>query len=122
MPRPYALLRASFPHVTSVGGFINTSMPRDIAIGKEGRLYALCTGNAGPIAILNLEDEDLGSFGAPGFGFRLPSYKCNQKNRDWPVQDGALLLKTPDMGNTGLYLRSGHRQDHHVRQVRRIPW
>ncbi len=91
MPRPYALLRASFPHVTSVGGFVNTSMPRDIAIGKEGRLYALCTGNAGPIAILNLEDEDLGSFGAPGFGFRLPSYKCNQRNRDWPVQDGALL-------------------------------
>ncbi len=90
MARPYALLRASFPQVTSVGGFTNTSFPHDIAIGNEGRLYALCTGNSGPISILNLEDEDLGSFGAPGFGFRLPSHKCNPGSGDWPVQDGAL--------------------------------
>ena len=91
MPRPYGLLRAGFPYLKSLGEFINTSFPHDIAFGKEGRIYVLCLGNSGPIAIINMEDEDLGSFGAPDFGFRLPSHKCTPGNSDWPVRDGAIL-------------------------------
>ena len=91
MTRPYGLLRAGFPYLRTIGEFTNTSWPLDIAFGKEGRLYVLVSGGSGPVSILNLDDEDLGSFGAPGFGLRLPSYKCNMGNEDRPVQEGALL-------------------------------
>ncbi len=91
MAYPYALLRTGFRYLTALGGFVNTSMPHDLAFGQEGRIYVVCTGNSGPISILNLDDEDLGSFGAPGFGFRLPNHKCSPGNQDWPVQDGAVL-------------------------------
>ena len=70
MAYPYALLRTGFRYQTALGGFTNTSFPHDLAFGEEGRIYVLCTGNSGPISIVNLDDEDLGSFGAPGFGFR----------------------------------------------------
>ncbi len=90
MTRPYALLRAGFPYLKTIGEFTTTSWPLDIAFGKEGRLYVLVSGGSGPVSILNMEDEDLGSFGAPGFGLRQPSYKCKMGN-DWPVQEGALL-------------------------------
>ena len=73
MTRPYGLLRAGFPYVKSLSNFYRTRVLYDIAIGKEGRLYVLCMGNSGPIASMNLDDEDLGSFGRPGDGFRLPA-------------------------------------------------
>lgn len=91
MPRPYALIRAGFPYVKTIGTFITCSSPHDVAFGQEGRIYVLCAGNAGPISILNFEDDDLGAFGAPDFGFRHPSHKCSPGNTDWPVRDGALL-------------------------------
>ncbi|MBM3935483.1 MAG: hypothetical protein FJ319_14540 [SAR202 cluster bacterium] len=94
MSRPYALLRAGFPYDRTIGEFKTTSMPHDVAFGKEGRIYVLCGGNSGPIYITNLDDEDLGSFGVPGFGFRKPSYKASLRGDEphppehieWPVQ------------------------------------
>ncbi len=91
MAYPYALLRAGFRYEKALGGFTNTSFPHDVAIGQDGRFFVLCQGNSGPISILNLADDDLGSFGAPGFGFRLPSYKCNPGSDGWSIQDGAFL-------------------------------
>ena len=91
MVRPYALLRAGFPYLKTLGEFVRTSMVDDIAMGKEGRIYCLCEGNSGPISITNLDDEDLGALGAPGHGFRLPNYKCPARNGVWPVEDGGFL-------------------------------
>ncbi len=91
MARPYGLLRAGFPYFKTIGQFTNTSSAFDVAFGQEGRIFVLCGGNSGPISIVDIDDEDLGSFGAPGFGFRRPSHKCNQGIQDWPIQDGALM-------------------------------
>ena len=41
MPKPYALLRAGFPYLKTVGvkGMIDD--PLDVAFGEEGRVYAV---------------------------------------------------------------------------------
>ena len=94
MTRPYGLLRAGFPYLKTLGEFLRTTYAKDIAFGNDGRVYCLVAGNSGPITVTNLEDDDLGGFGAPDFGFRLPNHKCAQGNQDDPVRDGALLRPT----------------------------
>ena len=48
MPRPYALLRAGFPYLKTVGMRRNVNHPVDIALGKEGRIYCLCSMEISP--------------------------------------------------------------------------
>ena len=92
MPPAYALLRAGFPYLKTIGEFIRTSLCLDVAIGKEGRIYCLVRGNSGPITVTNLNDDDLGAFAAPDFGYRLPNFKCSPGNRDTPIREGALRM------------------------------
>lgn len=67
MGRAYALLRAGFPYVKSLGMRRITTNPVDIAIGKEGRLYVLCRGDiATDIRRCTWDDEDLGTIGGLG--------------------------------------------------------
>ena len=63
--RPYGLLRAGFPYLTSLGMRRMTTNCADIAIGQEGRLYSL---NHLPMQILrfNWDDEDLGGWSGTG--------------------------------------------------------
>ncbi len=91
MSRPAGLIRAGFPYLKTIGNFTKTSHPYDVALGQEGRIYVLCGGGSGPVSILNLDDEDLGAFGSPDYGFRFPNYKSPYGNDGWPVRDGALL-------------------------------
>ncbi len=70
MGRPYAMLRAGFPYVKTVGmRRMTVNFPVDLAIGKEGVLHILCRNEEGAmVRRLTGEDEDLGSFGSLGVG------------------------------------------------------
>lgn len=60
MPQPYALLRAGFPYMKTVGvkGLIDD--PLDVAFGNDGRVYVL---GSAPIRITTIDHEDLGTIG-----------------------------------------------------------
>jgi len=67
MAKAYALLRAGFPYVKTLGMRRMTSNPIDLALGREGRLYILCRGAlATEIRRYTWDDEDLGTIGGPG--------------------------------------------------------
>ncbi|MBM3935141.1 MAG: 6-bladed beta-propeller [SAR202 cluster bacterium] len=70
MARPYALLRAGFPYLKTIGEFKRTIFPADLAIRRDGIIYSLGAGapnygkgKSGPIYVTNLNDDNLGSFG-----------------------------------------------------------
>jgi sugar lactone lactonase YvrE len=87
MPKAYALLRAGFPYVETLGMRRVTTFPTDIALGDEGRIYVLCRTEFGAhIRKLNEQDEDLGTIDGPFV---------------WPaalVRDGAENLYVSDDG------------------------
>ena len=64
MVRPYALLRAGFPYLKTIGMRRVTNQPMDVAIGGDGRIYVLL--RAGLIRSLTLDDGDLGTIGGGG--------------------------------------------------------
>ena len=64
MVRPYALLRAGFPYLKTIGMRRVTNQPVDVAIGGDGRIYVLL--RAGLIRSLTLDDGDLGTIGGGG--------------------------------------------------------
>ena len=67
MGKAYALLRAGFPYVKTLGMRRITSNPIDLALGREGRLYVLCRGAlATEIRRYTWDDEDLGIIGGSG--------------------------------------------------------
>lgn len=67
MGKAYALLRAGFPYVKTLGMRRITSNPVDLALGREGRLYVLCRGAlATEIRRTSWDDEDFGTIGGPG--------------------------------------------------------
>src|SRR4030095_2156078 len=67
MGKAYALLRAGFPYVKTLGMRRITSNPIDLALGREGRLDVLCRGAlATEIRRYTWDDEDLGTIGGPG--------------------------------------------------------
>ena len=69
MSRPYALLRAGFPYVKTIGMRRVTNYPVDVALGGEGRIYVLCRTEIGAdVRILNLDDEHLGTISRLGTG------------------------------------------------------
>lgn len=65
---PYALLRAGFPYYTTLGMRRVTTACTDIALGGEGRFYAICRddGQGGLIRRSNWDDEDLGTISGAG--------------------------------------------------------
>jgi DNA-binding beta-propeller fold protein YncE len=77
--RPYALLRAGFPYLATLGMRRVTTYCMDVAIGDQGRLFVLCRddGQGGSIRRTNWEDEDLGTIGGSGRG---------DGQFQWPVQ------------------------------------
>ena len=91
MTRPYALLRAGFPHVKCVGTLTILSHPIDVAVTKDLRLFVLrrFTSMGAALNILSWDDEDLGRIGefAPS-GAGGPSAEDDGK-MVWPA---ALIL------------------------------
>ncbi len=82
MIQPYALLRAGFPYLKTLGIFGKTHLASDIAFGSEGRLYILCKAYSEAVRILNLDDEDLGYMGTTASYATPDGPGCLV----WPVQ------------------------------------
>ncbi len=102
MTRPYALLRAGFPYLTTLGEFARIHFPCDIAIARDGTLFSYGKGRnydkgfSGPISITNLNDENLGSF-----GWRADDLPVAHATFMWPCQmimDRDENLYTSDTG------------------------
>ena len=70
MARPYALLRAGFPYLKTIGMRRNTDYPVDLAIGTQGRVYVLCMQGIGVYGIttITLDDDYLGQVRGPSKG------------------------------------------------------
>ena len=67
MSAAYALLRAGFPYVKTLGMRRITSNPVMVAVGDAGRLYVLGRGDLGvEIRRTSLDDEDFGVIGGAG--------------------------------------------------------
>jgi DNA-binding beta-propeller fold protein YncE len=67
MGAAYALLRAGYPYVRTLGMRRITSNPVMVAVGAEGRLYVLCRGDISTdIRRTSIEDEDLGTISGAG--------------------------------------------------------
>ena len=96
MTRPYALLRAGFPYLTTLGMRRFTWFPVDIGFGSEGRLYSLNRGGGENIVSIwrfNWDDEDHGKIGAFGTGngqFKSPVNLILDREENLYVSDEAL--------------------------------
>src|SRR5688500_9965710 len=92
---PYALLRAGFPYLATLGMRRVTTYCVDLAFGEGGLLYVLGRDDASYgnyIRMINWDDEDLGDFGKSGSG---------DGQMLWPVQiqrDSQGLLYVSDEG------------------------
>ena len=69
MTRPYGLLRAGFPYWKTIGRAGVTHPPADLNFGQEGRIYVICHTYTYTIRVINLDDEDLGTFGTMAVNF-----------------------------------------------------
>ena len=96
MARPYALLRAGFPYLKTIGMRRYTNYPVDVAIGREGRVYVLMTqeiGQSTAIARITLDDDYLGQIGSLGKGdgqFIWPNAIIMDREENLFVSDSAL--------------------------------
>ncbi len=94
MARPYAMLRAGFPYVKTVGmRRLTVNFPVDVAVGRDDVLYILCRNEEGVmVRMLSQDDEDLGFFSSLGTG---------DGHLRWPVSiicDGEGSLFVSDEG------------------------
>ncbi len=109
MTRPYALLRAGFPYLRTIGMRRITDNPVDLVIGEEGRLYCICRGEvAMHIRRFNWDDEDLGTIGGRGTGdgqFVWPSSFVRDAAENLYVSDEALHRITA-FDKEGIFLNS----------------
>lgn len=94
MARAYALLRAGFPYLKTLGMRRVTSNPVDLALGQEGRIYVLSRSElATEIRRLSWDDENLGTIGGPGADdgkFRWPVCLVVDEDENLYVSDEAL--------------------------------
>ena len=84
MPQPYALLRAGFPYLKTVGVKNVIDDPLDVAFGGDGRVYVL---GAAPIRITNIDHEDLGTIGQ-----RVSSVEYGSNGDVISVDEGGLFM------------------------------
>ncbi len=102
MSRPYALMRAGFPYVKTLGEFRKIRFPSDLAITNDGIIYSFGVGSnygkgfSGPLSLTNLDDDDLGSFGwlanelpVPDGAFMWPSQVVMDSNEVLYLSDQA---------------------------------
>ena len=67
MGRPYALLRAAFPYVKTIGMRRITSYPMQAVVTDDDRIFVLCRGELTvEIRRTNWDDEDLDTIGGKG--------------------------------------------------------
>lgn len=69
MARSFGLLRAGFPYLKTIGRAGVTHPPADLNFGKDGRIYVICHTYTYTIRTINLDDEDLGTFGTMAVKF-----------------------------------------------------
>ena len=73
MAMPYALLRAGFPYVKTLGMRRVTDAPVDVAVGADDNVYVLCRlPGSSPIRKLTWDDDYLGPVGASEASFQWP--------------------------------------------------
>lgn len=73
MAMPYALLRAGFPYVKTLGMRRVTDAPVDVAVGADDNVYVLCRlPGSSPIRKLTWDDDYLGPVGASEASFEWP--------------------------------------------------
>ena len=73
MAMPYALLRAGFPYVKTLGMRRVTNGPMDVAVGTDDNVYVLGrAAGSSPITKLTWDDDNLGPIGAPEAKFEWP--------------------------------------------------
>jgi hypothetical protein len=93
MAKAYALLRAGFPYLKTLGMRRVTTNPVDLAIGGEGRLYVLCRGDlATEVRRCNWDDDDLGAIGGLGTAdgkFQWPSALLLDHDENLHISDEA---------------------------------
>jgi NHL repeat len=114
--KPYALLRAGFPYHATLGMRRVTTFCMDVAIGEEGRLYALCRndGQGGSIRLTNWDDDDLGTMGGSGRGdgqFVWPVQLIRDRQEQLYVSDEGLhriSVFAPDKTFLGKWGEHGH--------------
>ena len=82
MARPYALLRAGFPYVKTIGMRRVTNTPVDIVIDSEEHVWVL--GRAGEITGLTFDDDNLGPIAGGG---------TDDGKFQWPV---AMIIDSDD--------------------------
>jgi DNA-binding beta-propeller fold protein YncE len=87
--RPYALLRAGFPYLTTIGMRRVTSGLVDVVVGQEGRVYSLNRdgGSGGDIRRINWDDEDLGAFGGDQFVWPA-AFAIDEEENFYVVDEG----------------------------------
>ena len=73
MAMPYALLRAGFPYVKTLGMRRVTDAPVDVAVGADDNVYVLCRlPGSSSIRKLTWDDDYLGPVGASEASFEWP--------------------------------------------------
>ena len=73
MAMPYALLRAGFPYVKTLGMRRVTDAPVGVAVGSDDKVYVLCRlPGSSPIRKLTWDDDFLGPVGASEASFEWP--------------------------------------------------
>ena len=100
----YALLRAGFPYYTTLGMRRVTTSVTDIALGPEGRIYALCRedGQGGSIRRTSWDDDDRGTISGAGGG---------DGKLTWPVQILADKEETLFVSDEGPHRISSYHRD-----------
>ena len=111
MGRPYAMLRAGFPYVKTVGmRRLTVNFPMDVALGKEGVLYILCRNEEGAmVRKLSLEDEDLGPLApwAPRTGSSDGPFLLSLTGKRTSLFPTKPVIESPSSAPTGSSLASG---------------